>query len=118
MPAGTGAAAAAATRRRRVDAGRFAALGDETRLRLLARLAERSPQSIAQLTEGSHVTRQAITKHLTVLRGAGLVRSTPRGRQHLFSFEPRALDDVRQYLDGVSEQWDRALARLKAFVEG
>jgi len=95
----------------------FAALGDETRLSLLARLCERAPCSISQLAEDSPMTRQAITKHLHVLEGAGLVRSEAVGRKCLFEIEPKPLEEVRNYLERVSQQWDEALARLKTFVE-
>jgi DNA-binding transcriptional ArsR family regulator len=95
----------------------FAALGDETRLRLVARLCEGGPQSIAGLAAGSDVTRQAITKHLQVLADAGLARSTREGRERVWEFEPRRLEAVRRYLDSISKQWDAALDRLKKFVE-
>jgi DNA-binding transcriptional ArsR family regulator len=95
----------------------FGALGDETRLRLLARLSSGGPASIARLSAGSRVTRQAITKHLEVLSGAGLVRDGWRGRERIWRVEPRRLDDARRYLDLVSRQWDAALDRLKRFVE-
>jgi DNA-binding transcriptional ArsR family regulator len=95
----------------------FAALGDETRLLLLARLCERAPCSISQLAEGSSITRQAITKHLRVLENAGLVRGEMSGRECLFEIEPKPLDEVRDYLERVSQRWDEALARLKTFVE-
>src|SRR5690349_1025693 len=95
----------------------FAALGDETRLRLVARLSEQGPQSIARLTEGEPVTRQAITKHLQVLADAGLARDLWRGRERLWELERRPLDEARRCLDLVSREWDEALGRLKAFVE-
>ncbi len=95
----------------------FAALGDETRLRLVAKLSHGQPRSIAQLTEGSALTRQAITKHLRVLEDAGIVHSVREGRENLFKFDPKSLRELRKYLDRVSEQWDDALARLKSFVE-
>ena len=95
----------------------FAALGDETRLTLLARLCARAPCSISELTEGSPMTRQAITKHLRVLEGAGIVRGEIAGRQCLFELKPKPLQAARDYLDLVSRQWDEALARLKDFVE-
>jgi DNA-binding transcriptional ArsR family regulator len=98
-------------------AGVFAALGDETRLSLVGRLAGGPPQSISRLAEGSTLTRQAITKHLRVLETAGVVRSVRTGRESLFAFRPEPLRDVRSYLDQVSAQWDDALGRLKAFVE-
>ena len=95
----------------------FAALGDKWRLRLVTRLCGRSPQSISQLTAGSRLTRQAITKHLRVLERAGVVRNVRRGRESLFEFQPRPIAEIREYLGLVSAQWDKALARLKRFVE-
>jgi DNA-binding transcriptional ArsR family regulator len=95
----------------------FAALGDETRLALVARLCATGPQSIARLTSGSAVTRQAITKHLGVLAGAGLVAGVRRGRERIWDLDPKRLDDARRCLDQISQRWDEALARLKGFVE-
>jgi DNA-binding transcriptional ArsR family regulator len=103
--------------KRRSHAPVFAALGDETRLALVARLSSGRPCSISQLTEGSKLTRQAITKHLRVLEGAGLVRCVRAGREALFEFDPEPIDETRKYLDQVSELWDRKLSRLKAFIE-
>jgi DNA-binding transcriptional ArsR family regulator len=95
----------------------FAALGDETRLSLIGKLSKGPPQSISRLAEGSTVTRQAITKHLRVLEGAGVVHSVRVGRESLFAFRPEPLKEARSYLDRVSDQWDDTLARLKSFVE-
>jgi len=95
----------------------FAALGDETRLALLARLSEGGPWSIARLSERAPVTRQAVTKHLQVLAGAGLVRDAWRGRERLWELEPGRLGDARRALDEISRRWDEALGRLKRFVE-
>jgi DNA-binding transcriptional ArsR family regulator len=95
----------------------FAALGDETRLAVLAKLANGRPQSISRLTAGTRLTRQAVTKHLRVLEGAGVVRSARVGRESRFALEPKSIDEVRAYLDHVSRQWDDALARLKTLVE-
>jgi DNA-binding transcriptional ArsR family regulator len=94
----------------------FAALGDDTRLFLVAKLSGGEPRSIAQLTAGSRVTRQAITKHLRVLESAKILRSVRTGRENLFQFDPQPLDEAKAYLDQVSRQWDQALARFKAFV--
>src|SRR5437773_7887800 len=93
----------------------YAALGDETRFRLLVRLSTAGPGSIARLSERSRVSRQAITTHLELLDRAGLVRSTWRGRERIWELEPKRLGDAHRYLDRISEQWDEALARLKAF---
>ena len=95
----------------------FAALGDETRLAVLASLCDGEPRSISRLTDGTNLTRQAVTKHLRVLENAGVVRSIRAGRENLFAFEPGPLGEARDYLDRVSQQWDDALQRLKAFVE-
>lgn len=95
----------------------FAALGDETRLRLVARLSREGPTSITQLTQGQQITRQAVTKHLHVLADAGVVRSRQRGRERIWECEPEVLVEARAYLEWVSAQWDMALARLQQFVE-
>lgn len=96
----------------------FAALGDETRLGLVKRLSGRGPQSITRLSEGAGVTRQAVTKHLGVLFRAGLVRVHRDGRESIWELEPRRLVEAGKYLDHISAQWDDALGRLKALVEG
>ena len=95
----------------------FAALGDETRLGLVSRLCDEGPLSIARLTGGFDITRQAITKHLRVMEEAGLVRSARVGRQTVYELEPRRVEQVRRHLDRISQEWDRALSRLRALVE-
>jgi DNA-binding transcriptional ArsR family regulator len=95
----------------------FAALGDETRLAVLAKLCNGVPQSISRLAAGTELSRQAVTKHLRVLANAGVVRNTRVGRESLFELEPQPIEEVRDYLDHVSKQWDDALARLKSHVE-
>jgi DNA-binding transcriptional ArsR family regulator len=107
----------AESRRTRTPAPVFAALGDETRLRLLGQLAGGEPLSISRLTTGSGITRQGVTKHLRVLAGAGLVRSTRRGKESLWRLERRRLEEARRSLDLISRQWDTSLARLKLLVE-
>ena len=103
--------------KRRPHALVFAALGDETRLWLVARLCGGQPHSISQLTRGSRLTRQAITKHLRLLENAGIVRSVRAGRESRFAFDPQPMEEMKEYLDFVSKQWDHALSRLKSFVE-
>lgn len=105
----------------------FAALGDETRLALVAKLCSGQPRSISQLTnsqltnsrltKGSRLTRQAITKHLRVLESAGIVHGVRSGRESRFQFDPQPMAGIKEYLDHVSAQWDQALSRLKSFVE-
>jgi DNA-binding transcriptional ArsR family regulator len=106
-----------ASTRRVGQAPVFAALGDKTRLLLVAKLCRGRRSSISQLTEGSRLTRQAITKHLRVLERAGIVHSLRAGRESLFEFDPRPVEEIKGYLDLVSAEWDQALARLKSFVE-
>jgi DNA-binding transcriptional ArsR family regulator len=100
-----------------VYASVFAALGDERRLSLVTKLCGGEPRSISQLTAGSNLTRQAITKHLRVLESVGVVRSVRRGRESLFEFKLEPIEEIRRYLDLVSAQWDQALGRSKSFVE-
>lgn len=101
----------------RAHAPVFAALGDGTRLSLVAKLSGGQPRSISQLTEGSRLTRQAITKHLRVLERVEIVRSIRAGRESLFELHLEPIEELRNYIELVSKHWDRALSRLKAFVE-
>jgi DNA-binding transcriptional ArsR family regulator len=95
----------------------FAALGDDTRLSLVARLCTRGPQSIVRLTEGAAVSRQAITKHLHTLEDAGLVRSSREGREQIWEIQPKRLGDAGRFLGLISDQWDEAIERLRVLVE-
>ncbi len=95
----------------------FAALGDPTRLRLVGRLCGAGPLSISSLSEGAGVTRQAVTKHLQALSDAGLVRDTRRGRERIWELEPVRLERARRYLEQISDQWDSAIGRLRAYIE-
>jgi DNA-binding transcriptional ArsR family regulator len=99
------------------SASLFAALGDATRLRLIARLCDAGPMSIAKLTTGTTVSRQAITKHLRLMEEAGLVRSHRHGRESVWQLERKRLNEARRYLDVIAKHWDDALGRLRAFVE-
>jgi len=95
----------------------FAALGDQRRLRLLARLGGEGPLSIARLSEGAGVSRQAVTKHLQVLADAGLAVSLRRGREQLWQLEAARLDEARRSLELISQRWDEALERMKQALE-
>ena len=105
------------TAKGRARAPLFAALADETRLSLVAKLCGGERYSISQLTEGSRLTRQAITKHLRLLERVGIVHSVRTGRESRFEFDPEPIEEMKKYLDFVSQQWDQALSRLKSFVE-
>jgi len=95
----------------------FAALGDRTRLRIVARLAEQSGVSTTGLTSGTRVTRQAVSKHLAALAEAGLVRSRRSGRERLWELQADRLARAGRDLEQISRQWDEALARLRKLVE-
>jgi DNA-binding transcriptional ArsR family regulator len=110
-------AAASLSRRSTKAATVFAALGDPTRLALVAKLCDGSRRSIAQLSDGEPLTRQAISKHLRVLEDARLVRNERAGRESLYALDPAPIADLQAYLSLVSSQWDHALSRLKALVE-
>jgi DNA-binding transcriptional ArsR family regulator len=91
-------------------------LGDETRLKLVSRLCNEGPLSIVRLSEGTEVTRQAITKHLQALADAGLVRDTRQGRERIWQLRPERIENARKHLEQISEQWDAALGRLQQFL--
>ena len=95
----------------------FAALGDPTRLALVVRLCDGSRCSIAQLSDGQPLTRQAISKHLRVLEDVHVVRSERAGRENLYVLDPKPIENLRSYIELVSRQWDTTLSRLKSFVE-
>lgn len=95
----------------------LAALGDETRLLLVARLSAGEPLPISRLCSGTRMTRQAVTKHLQVLEKAGVAKGRRRGREHLWELNPAQLREVRRQLDQIAGQWDDALARLKSSLE-
>jgi DNA-binding transcriptional ArsR family regulator len=95
----------------------FAALGDPTRLKLVAMLCAGGAFSIAQLTADTEISRQGVTKHLQVLADAGLVRDVKLGRQRLWQLEPAQIEQARQTLEAIGRQWEVALGRLKAFAE-
>src|ERR1043166_3831485 len=95
----------------------FFALGDGTRLSVVRKLGAGGALSATALSEDAHVTRQAIVKHLHVLEGARLVTHERRGREVLYALAPERLATARDFLDAVSQGWDRALERLRRFVE-
>jgi DNA-binding transcriptional ArsR family regulator len=98
-------------------ASAFAALGDATRLAIVARLCDAGPASIASLTDVATVSRQAVTKHLRTLEAVGLVESRRRGRARLWTLRRKRLAEVRGYLETISREWDAALGRLRSYVE-
>jgi DNA-binding transcriptional ArsR family regulator len=88
------------------DADRWGALGDGTRLAIVARLAER-PQAVGQLAAGLPVSRSAVSQHLKILKDAGLVEDAAEGTRRIYRLNPAALAALRDQLDTY---WQRALA--------
>jgi DNA-binding transcriptional ArsR family regulator len=95
----------------------FAALGDETRLRLVSRLGTEGPLSLSRLAFGEGITRQAITKHLRTMESASLVSQSRHGRETVWRLERETFEEARRHLDAISRQWDEALGRLRSQVE-
>lgn len=95
----------------------FAALGDPTRLKLVAMLCAGGMCSIAQLTANTDISRQGVTKHLQVLADAGVVRDVRLGRERLWQLEPRQIEEARRTLEVIGREWEVALGKLKAFAE-
>ena len=88
------------------DADRWGALGDSTRLAIVACLAE-SPQAVVQLAAGLPVSRSAVSQHLKILKDAGLVEDVAEGTRRIYRLNPVALAALRDQLDTY---WQRALA--------
>jgi DNA-binding transcriptional ArsR family regulator len=95
----------------------FDALGDPNRLRIVIRLCDGGPCSTAQLTQVISVSRQAATKHLLLMEAVGLVSSQRQGRERIWRIEPEPLAEASDYLTTLSRRWDRAIDRLRAYVE-
>ena len=95
----------------------FAALGDPARLQIVSRLCEHGPLPVVRLAEGAGISRQAISKHLDALAGAGLVHGERHGRERIWRLQPDRLDDARHHIDAIAARWDEGLARLRAMVE-
>ena len=91
----------------------FSALADPTRRALLERLREQGPLSISDLTEGLPITRQAVTKHLDVLRASGLIRARREGRERLHELDAEPLRAVDDWLRPYADAWDERLAALR-----
>jgi DNA-binding transcriptional ArsR family regulator len=95
----------------------FAALGDETRLALLQRLAGGGPASISALSDSFDVSRQAVTKHLQFLAVAGIIDGKRAGREHVWALNPSRLAEAQRCLEIIARGWDDALDRLKKHLE-
>jgi len=98
-------------------AGVFAALGDPTRLKLVAVLCAGGALSIAQLTANTMISRQGVTKHLQILAEAGVVRDVKTGRERLWQLDPTQIEEAKRTLEIIGRQWEVALGKLKLFAE-
>ena len=95
----------------------FEALADPTRRHLVEALARREA-SATELAADLPVTRQAVAKHLTALRAAGLVESRRSGRETLYRLEPGPLDHAVAWITRVGDEWDARLERLREHLHG
>ncbi|MDO8271003.1 MAG: metalloregulator ArsR/SmtB family transcription factor [Gammaproteobacteria bacterium] len=95
----------------------FAALGDPTRLKLVAILCAGGAFSIVQLTANTEISRQGVTKHLQVLADAGMVRNVKLGRERLWQLEPKQIEEAKRTLEIIGREWELALGKLKTFAE-
>jgi DNA-binding transcriptional ArsR family regulator len=91
----------------------FIALGDPTRREIFERIAAR-PQSVTELAGALPVSRPAVSQHLKVLKGAGLVSDAAMGNRRIYSVDPTGVGALRAYLDGF---WNNALTAFKTAVE-
>jgi DNA-binding transcriptional ArsR family regulator len=97
--------------------GVLGALADPTRRALFERLVAAGPDTATNLALGMAVTRQAVVKHLQVMRGAGLLSSERDGREVRYRAQPAAMDDAVVWMVDTGAAWDRRLARLRARLD-
>ena len=95
----------------------FSVLGDYTRLSLVTSLVDGEKRSITELSEGFKLSRQAVTKHLRLLEGVGIVKGGKSGRENLFRLKIESLAEVRQIIESIENQWDQTLSRVKSYLE-
>ncbi|HKJ01629.1 MAG TPA: metalloregulator ArsR/SmtB family transcription factor [Longimicrobiales bacterium] len=95
----------------------FTALADPTRRWILERLHREGPHSVTELAAPLAMTRQAVSKHLGVLEGAGLLEREPRGRERLIRARREPLDEVTAWVEACSAAWDERLRRLEAYLD-
>ncbi|MCB1247715.1 MAG: winged helix-turn-helix transcriptional regulator [Acidimicrobiia bacterium] len=94
----------------------FSALGDPVRRSIVQSLLDR-PATVGEIADPFEMSRPAVSKHLRVLREAGIVESRAIGRQNWYSVRPDALDEASHWLDGVHAMWATALGSLKDYLE-
>ncbi len=95
----------------------LAAMADPTRRQLLATLAATGPATATELAAGLPMTRQAISKHLAILRSAGLVARHKEGRDVRFAVRTAGLVQTAGWLTALATEWDTRLAAIKRIAE-
>jgi DNA-binding transcriptional ArsR family regulator len=95
----------------------FSAVSDPTRRAILARLAD-SDARVTDLASAFPISLNSTSKHIRVLEGAGLVRRTVRGREHILSLDAAPLADALEWIEHYQQFWTDRLAALDAFVTG
>jgi DNA-binding transcriptional ArsR family regulator len=95
----------------------FDALADPTRRRVVETLARGGTVTASGLAEQLPITRQAVAKHLTALRGADLVTSSRVGRETHYKLRPQPLDEAASWIQMVGAEWDERLGALRRSVE-
>jgi DNA-binding transcriptional ArsR family regulator len=95
----------------------FVALADPTRRRVVETLARGGTVTASGLAADLPITRQAVTKHLSALRGADLVTATRVGRETQYELRPQPLDEAAEWIQMVSAEWDDRLGALRRSVE-
>lgn len=96
----------------------FAALADPTRRSILRAVAERGPVTATALSDELPISRQAVAKHLGLLREAGLVTADRAGRETRFTAATEPLDELAAWAEEAGRRWDARLARLRDRLEG
>ena len=95
----------------------FAALADPTRRTILRAVAESGPVTATALSDGLPISRQAVAKHLVLLREAGLVSADRAGRETRFVAVTEPLDELAAWAEQAGRRWDSRLARLRDTLE-
>lgn len=94
----------------------FSALSDETRLNIVEQLMDHGELPAGDLVRGSGISAPAISRHLKVLRDAGLVRQRAEGTRRLYSARPEGLQLIAQWTISRREFWESSLDRLEAAI--
>jgi DNA-binding transcriptional ArsR family regulator len=100
-----------------MDSPVFTALADPMRRQLVVNLAQNSPKTATQLAREYPITRQGILKHLQILKDAGLVNVSQKGREKRFTLTPEPLNEVDDWIREIEGIWDQRLLRLKTMLE-